>query len=101
MTDEHALPDWVERVLPGAGDFTIALEDDRGETKWSKAAPKIDQKIARVCRPCNEGWMSRLEADCIPALTPMIRLEDAPHALTEAQQRNIASWAMKTGLMLE
>jgi hypothetical protein len=45
--------------------------------------------------------MSRLEADCIPTLTPMIRLEDAPLELTVSQQRDVAFWVTKTAQMLE
>ncbi|MER3424998.1 MAG: hypothetical protein C4293_18980 [Nitrospiraceae bacterium] len=30
------------------------------------------QKVGNVCATCNNGWMSRLEDDLKPILTPMI-----------------------------
>jgi hypothetical protein len=96
LTREHAIPDWIEGALPGAGDFTTSVGD-----LWSKTAPVLDQKIKRVCESCNTGWMHKLEDACIPVLRPAIRLENAPFDIAESDQCNVALWAVKTAYMLE
>jgi hypothetical protein len=96
ISAEHALPKWIEQVLPGSGDFTTSVGD-----LWSKTSPSIDQKIKRVCVPCNTGWMHDLEVACKPILTPAIRLEGAPYVLSEVEQRSVALWVAKTALMVE
>jgi hypothetical protein len=95
------LPQWIERVLPGAGQFAVVMRDAAGQPIWSKTAPRVDQKVKRVCVPCNTGWMHRLEDDCIPLLTPALRLESVPLTFNEQDQRTVAFWAIKTAFMLE
>jgi hypothetical protein len=53
-----------------------------------------------VCgRNCNSGWMKRLEDRARPALVRM--LEDASSELSVEEAGLVATWASKTGLMID
>jgi hypothetical protein len=95
---EHVWPAWLSRLLSGdtpGGAFTIE------NTLRSDLAPftsrAMDLTVTRVCRGCNNGWMSRLEAAAQPVLAPLI--QDRPTTLSADQQQVAAAWAMKTTLM--
>jgi hypothetical protein len=94
MTDEHAIPDWVGDCLPGEGKFTFSRE--AGGT-WS--SDELTMKVARVCKTCNEGWMSRLEVRVKPLLCEALgggRAEWTPR-----DQRRIATWLYKTAIVMD
>lgn len=92
-TREHVLPVWITAVLPGKGSFFF---EQQGKRWSSKDAGKT---VKGVCASCNNGWMSQLENEAKPLLTPAIRGE--PLALSVADQRIVATWAAKTALMSE
>jgi hypothetical protein len=55
--------------------------------------------VRQVCRTrCNNGWMSRLETAVQPILRPM--LKGIALRLSEAEQAVLATWAVKTAMML-
>jgi len=92
-TDEHVFPQWVSRELASLGTLT----DHR-----SPHGPRPIEKIgatAPVCRKCNNRWLSVLENDTKPVLGPMIRGEE--QRLFADQQRLLATWALKTAMMLD
>jgi len=49
-------------------------------------------KVRVVCRPCNNGWMSRLESDAKPALTSL--LDGTPITLNLSQQAIVTHWVV-------
>lgn len=55
--------------------------------------------IRTVCQPCNNGWMSKLESDCIPVIGSMLQGLSVP--LSQEQQELISVWAMKTAMMMD
>jgi hypothetical protein len=69
--------------------------DDRHE----RAGRPFDVVVRDVCADCNNGWMSALESQAQPILTPMLR--DQPRALTAVEQHIIATWATKTMLTMQ
>jgi len=52
-----------------------------------------------VCSDCNQGWMSRLEETTKPHLLPM--LTGLEKKLSEVEQLAVATWAVKTVMVLE
>jgi hypothetical protein len=53
-----------------------------------------------VCTICNNGWMSRLEAEVKPILIPLIDDPRRMEALGLHQRTTIARWAVKTVAVL-
>lgn len=98
-TREHIFPRWLRDALPGlvhAERFRIS--DAEGNQLWEQATFDIQARV--VCRTCNNGWMSDLEAICGPLLVdPM--LYGSGLALHASRQRTVALWAIKTAVVLE
>jgi hypothetical protein len=89
---------WLRDALPIEGAARFRTTDPEGRFLWEQGTFDIEAKVA--CGPCNNGWMSDLEAACGPLLTePM--LYGANLILTTAQQRVVALWAIKTAVVLE
>jgi len=63
------------------------------------ASVPFDVIVRDICTVCNNGWMSRLEEQVKPFLTPM--LLDNPRVLTAVEQHLLATWATKTALTME
>ena len=100
MTREDVWPEWTRK-------FTIAKSTAtewryslgtawRQRTNLVGRAPRV--RISAVCRPCNGGWMSRLETAVIPVLKPLILGQ--PAMLSASDQQTLATWAIKTALTL-
>lgn len=83
--------------------FRRTAHDKSVETHWRLSLRDAPEQAARVfhghsttrklkfvCKPCNTGWMSRMETATKPILAPMIR----GHAVTlsEVQQRTLTEW---------
>ena len=76
------------------------FEDDEGEEQpreWEAVPFDLTKRI--VCAECNGGWMSRLESDVKPLIAPAILGEQTTFDIE--QQGLVATWAVKTALMLE
>lgn len=54
----------------------------------------------RVCKRCNNGWMSQLEERAKPLLTLLIDGEREVVHLTEPERHIVATWAFKTAIVL-
>jgi hypothetical protein len=92
LTVEHAIPGWVHDYLPGEG----VLRHARGSGhEWNNKVLAVT--VARVCDPCNSGWMSRLEERAKPLLIEPIQQQR--RIWTPREQRTVATWAFKTALM--
>ncbi|MEE8553371.1 MAG: hypothetical protein V3S72_08735 [Desulfobacterales bacterium] len=52
-----------------------------------------------LCAKCNNGWMSRIESNTKPILISI--LEDKLNAMDSSSQSTLASWAVKTSMVLE
>jgi len=57
------------------------------------------RKVRYVCGPCNNGWMSRMEARTRPILMPLIR--GLLHQISTFDQRYLATWVAKTVMVAE
>ncbi|MEV6831874.1 hypothetical protein [Amycolatopsis sp. NPDC051102] len=59
----------------------------------------FDAKVKVVCASCNNGWMNDLEAGVRSLLPKMIKGRSAQ--LTKTKQRALATWSLKTIMMLK
>jgi hypothetical protein len=96
VSREHVWPQWLLKALRGAFE---SVEVVRERDVHELSSPEI--MVNRVCRPCNEGWMERLESAVRPTLGPMIWAEETPRLLGYPAQRTLATWAFKTALMFD
>ena len=88
---EHFWPKWIhERYAFGP----IKME---AKGKEVIVIPNPELKVKTVCRTCNNGWMSDLEAESIPVIGEMV--DGKPIDLSEEQQKLVATWSMKTAMM--
>ena len=90
---EHLWPAWIH----ARKDFG-PLRMRRGDGP-EVILPNPQQTVKSVCGACNNGWMSKLEAENIPISGSMF--QDLSIPLDEAQQLTVAVWAVKTTMMFE
>jgi hypothetical protein len=55
--------------------------------------------VRTVCGVCKNGWMSDLEARCIPVIGNL--MEDISLLLDTSQQTLLSTWALKTAMVLD
>jgi hypothetical protein len=93
LTREHVFPLWLSRGISARGStsgyFTMAYP---GRESWRQGS--LDWQVKQVCRDCNSGWMSGLEASAGPILLPMVG--GLPRSLSQAEQSTASTWAVKT-----
>jgi hypothetical protein len=92
---EHVIPKWVGRDL-GIG---AVSEERHGRTRRLDALSIV---LPQVCVICNTGWMNNLERRVRPVLAPMLlcAASSLPVILNPGQQAMLATWAVKTSLLL-
>src|SRR4051794_30508676 len=96
MSREDVLPRWLH------GGLRTASRAD-GSTRVQPLRARLDLRARiwanAVCRPCNNGWMSRLETAVQPALEPLILGPSRQGSIEDATI--LATWATKTSLIVE
>ncbi|MEA2442522.1 MAG: hypothetical protein QOH76_3946 [Thermoleophilaceae bacterium] len=100
VNQEHALPRWASRLFTDeVVDFarTIQYRDSEAEVRPWRGRP-FSATVGGPCIACNGGWMSDLEQQVAPILTPLIR--GGAGTLDPVAQHLVATWAVKTMLML-
>lgn len=102
-TEEHVLPKWAQRSFNVRNGVTLYASDRSyasGRQRIGRSSqPRITLKGA-ICESCNNGWLSQLEADVQPILLPMVLTADSVR-LDALAQRLLATWAVKTVLLIE
>jgi hypothetical protein len=97
---EDVLPKWLRKVLPPG--FSTVLIEHQGTGKpkrWGSVRAVIKNGI---CKPCNGGWMRRLEDASRPILRDMINPRVArPVRLDVLKQTLVAFWCLEKALCLE
>jgi hypothetical protein len=100
---EHIFSDWLRNVLPSdqkTYHYRRAIGPGSTELQEWERRP-FREKTRFVCGKCNGGWMSRLESAVKPILVPAITREGLPYVLDERGQYLAATWALKTGFILD
>ena len=89
---EHLWPKWI--LSRGTyGPLRHQIRNSEAVT----IRPEIT--VNTVCGRCNNGWMSALEAECIPVIGSMIQGLTVP--LSEEQMRLVSVWATKTAMVMD
>jgi hypothetical protein len=94
LTAEHVFPLWLHEVMGTSGHVKISMG-----SRVLRTGPRLDVKLRRVCRTCNNRWMSALEGDFQGLMAGAIH--GRPTRLDAAAQRTVALWAAKTWILLE
>lgn len=96
---EHAWPGWLLRALgvfePKVGIMEAQFGPEEEPHRW----PGAEIKSKHFCKACNSGWMSALEAQAKPIITPL--LADLAVPLDTADQHVLARWTIKTAIVFE
>src|SRR3954468_10391898 len=75
MSKEHVWPEWVRKYVPDevlAEDVTYRYSDsDRGEFQVVDQQPLFQKRVRKVCKPCNNEWMGRIEDRCEEHVEPI------------------------------
>lgn len=83
----------------GEGDYVRRLVTFSEDKRHERPGRSFDVVTKDVCRVCNSGWMSDLEAQAQPILTPMVLGE--ARVLNATDQHLLATWATKTALTMQ
>jgi hypothetical protein len=101
-SQEHVWPKWAAPMLVDEGPLPHVhqvLQAGRPfeERRYSKGAYSVT--VGVVCKRCNNDWMSDLESRAKPYLEGM--LDGRGRELHEGGLRTLATWALKTSMMVE
>jgi len=91
---EDIYPVWLLEKIGNVGPFLhkmVGVPDTEIDTPIRKA------KV--VCANCNQGWMSSLESETKPIMSPLIA--DLSVSLSEHDQNALARWTAKTAMMFD
>ena len=102
LTKEHLWPLWVARVLDISEEAThtqrFRMAGGQGGAREFVRRPFRD-KVGAVCGPCNNGWMSQLEAQTKHYAEGMLR--GRSRQLHRTGQATLAMWATVKVLVAE
>jgi hypothetical protein len=97
LSTEHVVPRWLRKALQ----IREPVREFAGATYVGKAE-NLAIVFHEVCDICNKTWMGALEAAARPVLEPLLLGAAAGdwRVLGPDQQAILATWAVKTGLLL-
>ncbi|OFY09302.1 MAG: hypothetical protein A2X05_12710 [Bacteroidetes bacterium GWE2_41_25] len=98
---EHIWPRWLQTLIGGTEQsfyqgvhlspiFPISTRIHSGESLV----------YGHVCNECNNGWMSKLEAECKPLIIKLIINRHFIDSLSKTDRQKISLWAFKTALII-
>lgn len=114
VSEEHVWPQWAHHLLPNTPKhYRKVWEGNKAKGSveltrgYDRQGSGTTIRIARVCRPCNSGWMSRYEQSVRPFLEKMIvgravgLDETAQLLLTEyfTMKMMVVDWETNTPIM--
>lgn len=91
---EHLWAAWIHERLPKREPIRITFAD-----RPIAISKNPEIKAKTVCGVCNNGWMSNLEAACIPVIGNLMQNISLP--LDTSQQTLLVTWAVKTAMVLD
>lgn len=97
MSKEHLWPVWMEKYLPRTDEQKHTREAHHAQWITPLRFKKMERqghlstiKLRVVCKECNNGWMSNLEAEAKPLLVKF--LKDDVFTLNESDQQVLSRW---------
>ncbi|WP_329368501.1 hypothetical protein OG896_23895 [Streptomyces sp. NBC_00669] len=100
VTREHVFPQWLNQYLPPGRQQIEQSRYGVGAYDVTRESVGLDFTVKKVCAPCNNGWMSKLEKSSKVVFEPLIIRQDLTF-ISLRQQRQIALWATKTAMMAD
>lgn len=95
---EDAWPLWLMKRFPISDKArTYGEIGVRSLGNWPTPKPRL--RVKRLCKNCNNGWMSRLESVAKPLFESI--LDQQFTAIDPSTQVILARWATKTAMVLE
>ena len=91
---EHLWAAWIHERLPKREPIRITFAN-----RPIAISKNPEIKVKTGCRVCNNGWMSDLEAACIPVIGNL--MQDISLQLDTSQQSLLLTWAVKTAMVLD
>jgi hypothetical protein len=96
-SDEHVFAEWISKLV-GAPPAGWRVSKSSGRT--TDGLRYLNVKTRAACRPCNTGWMSRLEQRAASLLIPII--QGRPTTWTRlADQVTVSAWVFKTAMTFD
>jgi hypothetical protein len=99
FNQEHVLPEWIAQLLQLQRVEVTRRHLDGPVRAWQYVGSF--GLTVRICRRCNCGWMSDLEALARPVLEPMILGNRETVTLSEDQQVVLGAWLWKLAIVFE
>lgn len=103
LTAEHIWPAWLNRTVKKTGTHNYHWVRKSGTSiqkgKIHRPGDSHSQKLRVACKPCNNGWMSRLQQSAKTVLTPLIC--DSIWSLSENEQNIASSWITMFTMVVE
>jgi hypothetical protein len=101
LSKEHVFARWLLEALQYRNaPMALYRAFNDGTSKQERVAFTLDSfKLKKVCEPCNNGWMSRLEGIAKPILLGLIEGGKCLDGLEEEERRILAKWAGKTAII--
>jgi hypothetical protein len=97
---EHLFPQWLDREFPQPAGTLLPVTHRVGDRVSQRPNTRIAHMEVRcVCKACNSGWMSTIEARLKPFLLQMIKGERV--SLTMNDQLDVSLWATLKAMVAE
>lgn len=122
VSSEHVLPKWLRNTPAGAAAFARGAgqtlpphyiggfvvnpgPSGRLDVSWQGyergvRIPGLQIEVKAPCKPCNNGWMSKLELEAQQVLSPLIT-DAGPQLIPAEDSAVLRRWALKTAAMFE
>jgi hypothetical protein len=94
-SDEDIWPKWLLKAVGPRRLYAFR----GGTAPRERKVGSLKFKARLVCRTCNNGWMSRLENNVRPVLTPM--LQGGSALLRRRERHRLALWGVKMSMLVE
>jgi len=103
LSKEHVIPQWLLRHLDLPVHDQLFQGVGHSESDRLLQTPRIHSTYnfvqGHVCKDCNTGWMSRLEAVAKPMLIPLIDQDRSIEALSASEKEVLGKWTVKTAYL--
>ncbi len=105
-SDEDIFPRWLSRTYPGRGAFLPNIVRRTSEYCWPRQAPIFVASTRgpsrdayrlitnSVCKPCNNGWMSRIQGRVKPIIVRLVQSKKL--SLSVEERLTLSQWAVMT-----
>lgn len=98
------MPQWLDKTfaderVTGSIIYRESKRSDGGVSTHSRRGQLLDSQARVVCRTCNSTWMNDIEGSVRTILPKVIKGREV--LLTCKKQEALATWAVKTILMLQ